>query len=238
MKSKTKILAKILIAFCLMFLIASCDKSLNKVKDIDGNEYDVVKIGDQYWLKQNLRTSKYNDRNLIQDLSNKDPYDTTWDKDAIGAFTIYAGTNNANKVKNNNEYGKLYNWYAVNTGILAPKGWHVATKADFDILDNYLGHANGGAKMKTTTGWNNNANTTNSSNFSAKPGGYKNMGYGFSNDMGESAYFWTAKSLDQCPNDLTKQYPICIILHDAHENITPSSCYSKNFGMSVRCVKD
>ena len=124
MKSKTRILAKIFIAFCLTFLVAPCDKSLKKVKDIEGNEYGIIEIGDQHWMKENLRTIHYNDGTPINKFIENN-YDCF--KNNIG---WYANVCDPEHIKNSTLYGKFYNWHAVNSGKLAPKRWHVPTKFD------------------------------------------------------------------------------------------------------------
>jgi len=103
------------------------------VTDADGNIYYTVNIGDQMWTKENLRTTKYNDGTAI-------PLVT--DKNAWGSL-ITPGYCWYDNVKNNmKKYGALYNWYAVNTGKLAPKGWHVPSDREWNILEEYLA-ANG-----------------------------------------------------------------------------------------------
>lgn len=96
-----------------------------------------------------------------------------------------------------------YNWYAVNTGKLCPAGWHVPTDADWKILEMALGmtkdEADGifdrgtdqGTKMKTTSGWNDYCNGTNSSGFSGLPGGYRD-GRGSFNGAGTNCHLWSS----------------------------------------------
>ncbi len=156
-----------------------------KIGDIDGNGYHIVKIGNQVWTVENLRTTRYNDGTAI-------PYVTdnsAWANLSTPGYCYYGNDSAANAVK----YGALYNWHAVNTGKLAPEGWHVPTDAEWDTLQNYL-IANGYNWDGTTTGnkiaksmaaktdWNssstagapgNDVQSNNSSGFSALPGGYR-----------------------------------------------------------------
>ncbi|MBK9327803.1 MAG: fibrobacter succinogenes major paralogous domain-containing protein [Sphingobacteriales bacterium] len=136
------------------------------VTDIDGNVYNVVKIGNQCWMKENLKTTRYNDGSAIPTgLSN-----TAWEATTNGAYAIYD-----NNAANNTTYGKLYNWYAVNTGKLAPAGWHVPTDAEWTTLTTYLGGVRvAGGPMKATTLWASpNVGATNSSGFTGLPAGYR-----------------------------------------------------------------
>jgi len=84
------------------------------VTDIDGNVYRTLIIGTKVWMAENLKTTRYNDGTSI-------PYateDATWSTLTTGAYCHY---------ENNIIYARQYNWYAVNTGKLAPKGWHIPT---------------------------------------------------------------------------------------------------------------
>ncbi len=101
------------------------------VTDIDGNVYRMVKIGDQWWMAQNLKVTHYNDGTPIPHVTDNDE----WRRLTTGAYCTY----------NNNEnyaitYGRLYNWYAVNDACnIAPEGWHVPTDADWKKLEMILG---------------------------------------------------------------------------------------------------
>jgi uncharacterized protein (TIGR02145 family) len=104
------------------------------VTDADGNVYRTVKIGNQVWTTENLRTTKYNDGSPIPHAA----LQTTWDSSFYNlqdAYCYYKNTTNADNIK---KFGALYNWYAVNTGKLAPAGWHVPTDEEWDTLMTYL----------------------------------------------------------------------------------------------------
>ncbi len=101
------------------------------IKDIDGNSYQVVKIGDQVWMAENLRTSRFNDGNPISSQSNK----VEWSNNYTGAYSWYENDSSAYE----NRLGKLYNWHVVKTGKICPKGWHVPDEKDWNILLNSLG---------------------------------------------------------------------------------------------------
>lgn len=129
------------------------------VSDADGNEYYTVKIGTQIWMVENLKTTKYRNGDAIPFVIS----DSDWRNLTTGACCIYR--DDESKVE---QYGCLYNWYAVNDNRnIAPEGWHVATDADWTILTNYLGGEEiAGHKLKAIE-----AGGNNSSGFNALLGG-------------------------------------------------------------------
>ena len=92
--------------------------------DVEGNVYKTVKIGDQWWFAENLKTIRYRDSSLIPLIQG----DTAlWAGDTTGAFA--RGSD-----------GQWYNWYAVtNQSGLAPEGWHIPTEAEWQKLEAYIG---------------------------------------------------------------------------------------------------
>ncbi|MBL0287321.1 MAG: fibrobacter succinogenes major paralogous domain-containing protein [Bacteroidetes bacterium] len=116
----------------------------------------------QIWMAENLKTTLYNDGTLIPNVTNSDE----WSKLTTGAYCYYD-----NNYSNNAIYGKLYNWYAVGTGKLVPKGWHVPTDAEWETLITYLGGEDiAGRKMKSTNYWKSpNVGASNSSGFNGLP---------------------------------------------------------------------
>jgi uncharacterized protein (TIGR02145 family) len=114
------------------------------VVDVDGNAYQSVRIGNQVWTVENLRVTKYNDGTAIPLVED----DTIWDNPKTPGYCFY---NNSKEKKYQKKWGALYNWYAVNTGKLAPGGWHVPTDTEWTTLENYLS-TNGYNWDGTTTG--------------------------------------------------------------------------------------
>lgn len=100
------------------------------VIDYDGNHYQVVRIGNQLWLTENLKVTHYNDGTPITFIEDFNEWATTYD----GAYCTY-NNDTANKAV----YGLLYNWYAVNTGLLAPCGWRIPSDDDWRRLEFELG---------------------------------------------------------------------------------------------------
>lgn len=92
----------------------------------DGYNYPTILINSQCWLKENLKTTKYNDGTSIPNL----PVAADWTANLTGAYSCYD-----NSTANCNTYGALYNFYAVSTGKLCPSGWRVPSRADWHILE-------------------------------------------------------------------------------------------------------
>lgn len=211
-------------------LYNSCKKDKqNIVKDIDGNIYHTVTIGQQTWMLENLKVTHYNDGSPI-------PFgdeNTNWASLSQGGYCWY----DFNK-DNGDTYGTLYNWYAVNARDtnnkpkLAPVGWHVASKEEWQILINELGgNGTAGGKLKESglAHWESNLGADNSSGFTALPGGCRDD-TGTYLGLNTSGYWWTSTAVDQ----INAEYKNI-------ENYGPTVYnfdYYKNWGMSVRCIKD
>ena len=203
---------------------------LESVEDIDGNRYDIVKIGSQFWFKSNLKVSKYrNGESIPTGLNNSD-----WKNTTSGAYAVYN-----NDTKNESLYGKLYNHYAVtNSRGLCPTGWHVPTDEEWTTLQNQLGgsRAAGGAiKSKatqpTTGGWASpNTGATNSSGFTALPGGLRNFTGDF-NNMSNCGYWWSS-SVSSGSSAWDRN------LDGNFSNVLRYHRHSRTYGFSVRCLKD
>lgn len=140
----------------------------NFCTDIEGNVYKTVKIGTQIWLKENLKTTKFNDGTNIPLVTD----DTEWSGLTSTGYCWYN-----NNVAYKNEYGALYNFYAVTTGKLCPSGWHVPSDDEWTLLIDFLGGeevAGGKLKEAGLSHWHSpNYNATNESGFSGLPGGYR-----------------------------------------------------------------
>jgi uncharacterized protein (TIGR02145 family) len=195
-----------------------------KAIDIDGNQYNVVKIGNQVWTKENLNVSKYRNGDVIQQVT--DP--AQWANLTTGAWCYYN-----NDPANGTIYGKLYNWYAVNDPRgLAPEGWHVPSDAEWTTLATYLGGESvAGGKMKETgtAHWPSpNSGATNSSGFTALPGGYlpNNTFY----DIAQHGYWWSSSE----QNSTTAWYQTVF----SGNTITVRNTIAKASGFSIRCIKD
>ncbi|MHC1707272.1 MAG: fibrobacter succinogenes major paralogous domain-containing protein [Bacteroidales bacterium] len=133
-----------------------------------------------------------------------------------------------NDTFNCDTFGRLYDWHTARGA--CPSGWHLPSDAEWTALMNELGGETvAGAKMKSADGWNNNENSTNSSGFTALPGGNCYRNYLFNGLMGR-AYFWTSTATSAA-NAWNRH------LYDDQQGIFRDN-YDKSHGFSVRCVKD
>ena len=199
------------------------------ITDVDGNTYKTVYIGTQQWMAENLNVSKYNDGTEIPNVTDN----TQWSNLTTGAWVYYD-----NNEPDNNRFGKLYNWYAVSSTTngnknVCPSGWHVPSDTEWTILTDYLGGLSvAGGKMKEvgTLNWNSpNTNATNTSLFSALPGGSRD-GYGIYHNVGSDCYWWS--STENGTGNIWDR-----ILYNYVVNAYRDGG-GKVAGMSVRCLKD
>ncbi len=197
------------------------------ITDIDGNVYQTVKIGNQWWMAENLKVTHYRNGDAIPNVISG----SEWTNPTIGgAYCNY--DNNSNNVAT---YGRLYNWDAVNDSRnIAPEGWHVPSDVEWQILIDYLGGddvAGGKLKETGTTHWNNpNTGATNESGFSALPGGYRSSSYSDFYDMRYRAYFWCAY---YSGSNWWYRY-----LNFDNTEVKYEYDYTTQEGYSVRCVKN
>ena len=174
-------------------------------------------------MAENLKTINYNDGTSIPNVTDN----TAWTGLTTGAYCWYN-----NDIINKNTYGALYNWHAVSTGKLCPTGWHVPSDAEWTALSNYLGGESvAGGKMKSTTGWNSpNTGATNSSDFSALPGGYREGTNGPYNYVGLLAGWWSSSAFNSSNTwDRHLGYDYTRLNRFGRD---------KRFGLNVRCIKD
>jgi|GEM_PF-382698 len=211
------------------------------VTDVDGNVYNVVGIGGQCWMAENLKVEHYRDgSNIPTGLSN-----SAWAATTSGAIAVYDDV-----AANKDTYGLLYNWFTTtDTRGLCPTGWHVPTDAEWTAMITVLdpstcGSCTGfshsltaGGQMKTTgtlsagTGlWQApNTSATNSSGFSGLPGGYRSYAGPF-NTQGFDGYWWS--SSESSTSDAWGR-GLYYINGTAFRSIV-----NKLDGFSVRCLRD
>ena len=223
----------------------SCLEALT-VTDVDNNVYATVKIGNQCWMRQNLRTTKYADSTSI---------DAGWSSTNPSTPYYYNYTSSGIDLK---DRGLLYNWSAATRNIssnsfpsgvqgICPTGWHLPSDAEWDTLTTYVGsqsnytcNDNSGNIAKAladTTGWNssnyncavgNTQSNNNRTGFSAVPAGYF-RGSSFLG-AGANANFWSSTQ--------NGSYNArCRVLNNASASVIRSS-HLKDCGYLVRCVKN
>jgi len=199
-------------------------------------QYESVRIGDQEWMTINLDVDRFRNGDLIPHVES----DEEWEK--AGENEQAAWCYYDNDPENGKKYGKLYNWFAVNdTRGLAPEGWHVPSKEEWDILEGFLGGEEiAGHKLKSDNGWAEwededgefqNSNGDNSSGFNGLPAGFRFNGGSFPNIRGD-AFFWSATESNFSSfawlRDLDEYYGGAFF----------SYFDFKQSGRSVRCLRD
>ncbi len=193
------------------------------VTDRDGNIYDVIRIGTQLWIGENLKTTTLNDGTSIANVTGN----SAWSNLTTPGYCWY----NNNEIPNKATYGGLYNWYAVNTGKLCPTGWHVSTDDEWLTMEGYLGGATvAGGKLKETgtSHWMSPNIATNESGFTALPGGWR-LGTGTFESITGYGYWWT--STESAPNAFYRKLQY-------NDDKSFRDTKPENYGMSVRCIKN
>ncbi len=215
--------------------------SQNTVTDIDGNIYSIVKIGDQIWMAENLKVTKYRNGTLIPHVTDN----SEWTGLTTGAYCIYN-----NDKSNVATYGNLYNWYAINdTRNIAPTGWHISSDDEWKQLEMALGMSESNAYdtfwRGTSEGsklagkadlWSNGELENNAgfgkSGFFALPGGFRSYSNGTFNYIRTRAYFWSSTVY----NENVIAAWIRGLRYD-HSDETRDYGHKRN-GFSVRCLQD
>ena len=201
-----------------------------------GLGYKTVGIGTQCWMAENLRTSEYNDGTNIPNKSSS--HSSEWIGLTTGARAVYYTILYQTY---GDDYGYLYNWYAVDSKKLCPTGWHVPTDSDWNKLVKYLDSDadttftsstqsfTAGTKLKKNDAlWTTNTGTDDSG-FSALPGGYRGIDGSF-DGISYDAFFWSATEYD---NSIAWG----LLLTSFNGNV--DRYYdSKSVGASVRCLRD
>jgi uncharacterized protein (TIGR02145 family) len=194
------------------------------VPDIDGDIYNGVQIGTQFWTTKNLNVSKYRNGDEIPQVQDA----AEWAVLTTGAWCYYE-----NKEENGITYGKLYNWFAVNDPRgLAPEGFHIPSDEEWNCLTEYLGGENvAGGKMKEKgkVHWvEPNKKANNTSGFTGLPGGECNYNGTFW-CLGEIGKWWSSS------DDETEGMSISL---NSDNGIALVYYFDKTSGFSVRCLKD
>lgn len=205
------------------------DPEFGEVFDVDGNKYLTIKIGDQVWMAENLKTTLFSNRQAIPEIrANSD-----WGRPINSPEVVKPGWSYyQNDPANNIFHGKLYNWYAISdTRNCCPEGWKIPSKSDFEKLVNSLGSETEALQKikKEGTIWPQIDLANNQSGFSAFPSGYRNNGGSF-DGLGLNTSFWLS---DPVPN-ANAFYGMAIF--SGIESVVWNG-YQKEFGLSVRCIK-
>lgn len=239
----------ILVAALALITFTSCDKDdddnglpnnttisgdTGTLTDKAGNTYNIVKIGDQWWMAENFKSTKFNDGTDI-------PYVTEnseWVNLETPAYCWYEN----DEAIYSYSYGVLYNWYVINSGKLCPEGWHIPTKEDWIELSDYAcfnaSYGASGSYIASTSGWKSSNDMgdvgeyqadNNGSGFNGKPGGYRSNSGNFDYE-GEHAFWWTSTE-----NNSIYAYRTSIGYYGPYIDMDYSS---QKTGYSLRLVRD
>ena len=202
----------------------------NGLTDIHGNQYPTIVLGTQEWLAENLRVTKYSNGDNIPNVTNG-----TWSSLTTGAYRWY----NDDEANYKNNYGGLYNWYAVtDSRKLCPSGWRSPNTADWATLSAFLGGPElAGGKMKSTRTsplahprWDQpNAGATDISGFGGYPGGYC-LHTGNFGESGLSGYWWNATP--EGNNSATMR-----ALLNTDDNLYADNSF-RQAAFSARCIRE
>lgn len=233
-----------LLATSTLFLIGiiSCAKEVlvtstpeyGIITDIQGNTYKTVKIGNQWWMAENLKVTVFNDKTPIAHISEK-AADSIWENTTKAAYCIYDTT-----------LGALYNWKVIdNIKMIAPKGWHIPSDEEWKTLEKTLGMQTSEsektawrgsaeadkllAKYKAPTENKLDAFGTNESGFTGLFAGCR-LFSGAINKEKNTAFWWT--STPSGGNEAWYRY-----IDAKQKKVFRQHTYT-NYGFSIRCIKD
>ena len=192
---------------------------------MDSTIFNEVKIGKQVWMAENLNVATFRNGDPIPKAITADEWKKAG-KNKQPAWCYYD-----NDPKNGENYGKLYNWYAVNDPRgLAPKGWHLPTYDEWTVLNDFLGgEEKAGTKMKSKTNWYKEGNGTNESGFNALPGGIRPNDGTFIY-IGIGGTWWSST---QCTKSTAWEHGLNSIDGQVKRDLT-----YKDYGLSFRCLRD
>jgi uncharacterized protein (TIGR02145 family) len=184
-----------------------------------GKSYNTVLIGSQCWLKGNLDVGT-----RINGSSNQT------DNSIIEKYCY--NDNDANC----NTYGALYQWneamqYETTEGMqgICPTGWHIPTQVELQTLKTIVG--NDGNALKAIGEGTGSGTGTNTSGFSALLAGYRYYADGAFSNLGEYTFFWSSTKY------FATSLAYYIYLMKTNSDIAFNT-YEKNFGISLRCIKN
>jgi uncharacterized protein (TIGR02145 family) len=213
----------------LSFFCCTCNSFGQSATNKD-NPGKSVTIGTQIWTVKNLNVDKFRNGDVIREAKTSEEW-VKAKNEKTPAWCYYN-----NDAGNGEQFGKLYNWYAVKDPRgLAPKGWHVPTEDEWSTLLEQLGGDDiAGEKMKSTSGWGmssgkNIGNGTNESGFNALPGSSRFADGGYNNSNDKNGTWWSATPWTEGLEGYT---------HDISDYSVVGKNIGDGGGLSVRCIKD
>jgi uncharacterized protein (TIGR02145 family) len=196
--------------------------AIPQATDVDGNTYASVMIGDQIWMAENLRVTKFSNGDAIPTTAS---LNQNISAETTPQYQWAAGGDDANIPT----YGRLYTSYVViDNRNVCPSGWHVPTYAEFTILMAAAG--NNGNKLKTvgTDEWNHNLGT-NELNFDGVGAGVR-LSNGTFNFFKTYSETWAATEYSATEHNNFMLY--------SQYNYIDQYWRDKSNGLSVRCLKN
>ena len=205
-------------------LIAASLLSSSSNSNQDKVQYKSVKINNQVWMSENLSVSTFRNGDTIPQAKTAEEWEEAgWNTRAAWCYYNL-------DPDNEEKYGRLYNWYAINDPRgLAPKGWHIPGDEDWDALRKYLIVGVAGKALKSTYGWKQEGNGTNKSGFDGMPSGYRDFDGSFP-EIGSAGYWWSS-------TDNGQKWISCCYL-DFSDSFLHKHNMPKSAGLAVRCIKD
>lgn len=194
------------------------------ISDYEGNVYSTVQVGEQIWMAENLKATRYNDGNEIALVTDN----IEWSNLSSPAYCWYSNDEATYK----NPYGALYNWHTVNTGKLCPAGWHIPTDEEWSTMTEYLGEDVAGGKLKetgTTHWYSPNTGATNETGFNALPGGDRSLDGTFDN-VGYYGNWWSATQINTNNSWYRNMHFNTSYVYRPDGNL--------KYGFSIRCIRD
>jgi uncharacterized protein (TIGR02145 family) len=210
----------------IIFLAIVLNINAQTVSDADGHNYKTTTISKQVWMASNLNVTHFLNGDIIPQATTNEEWATAA-KEGKPAWCYY------NNDTANAKYGKLYNYFAIidKRGI-APKGYHVPALVNYQTLVKFLGGIDAaGSKLKSLTNWSSGGNGSNTTGFSATPGGNR-LTAGKYMELGSRAYFWTTSDVG---GNLGQIYAFSLISSSSDVMYIK---LDKTSGCSVRCIKD
>lgn len=245
MKTNFKLLFSQYFLMGLLALTISCNKDDDNpvtltVTDKEGNIYGTITIGNQVWMAENLKTTKYNDGDDIPLVTDN----TAWTDLTTPGYCWYDN----NQATYGGTYGALYNWFVVETGKLCPTGWHVPTDEEWKQLETTLGMSSlviddigwrgttEGSKLAGNASlWKDGILDSEpafgTSGFKALPAGYRSFNDGGCYHIGISTTWW-------CSDEYSTTHAWFRTIRDTYSDVYRDFYGDKNNGKSVRCLKD
>lgn len=225
----------------LLMVFQACKKENAKeiviekssLTDIDGNTYVSVKIGEQWWMAENLKVTRYNNGDSLKFVHADSS--SLWEANINGYYSSI----------NDTIYGHLYNFAALaDSRKLAPEGWHIPSDEEWKTLEKTIGMSSQQADAlgwrgtieaeklmnKALSGWPQASLAFGSDlyGFAVLPGGCR-IHNGYINSSSNTAFFWSSSSEG---TNAWYRY-----LDSQKKTIFRQKTYD-SYGMSIRCVKD